>query len=386
MLPRHLLVVAAAGSGKTVLLRRLVEEAALAGVPSILLDSNNDLVRLADRWPERPAAFSDADAARADRYHAVADVVVWTPGRISGRPLALAPLPDFSACATDEEREAAVGMALAGLEKLVAGGGKNRDNALGVLTATLRRFAQSGGSRLSDLVALLRDLPADVSLVGNAPKLALGIADNLQAAMERNPQLDGGGTPLDPAVLLGGEPGRVRVSVVNLAGLADEETRQDFVGRLLMALFGHVRRHPAAPGAPPLGLLVIDEAQTFAPSDRATASRAAVLALVRQARKYGLGMVFATQEPGAIHTSIKGNCATQLFGRTTAPAALNTARVMLANCGGTGSEDLGRLEKGQFYYTTEGLSRPERLLAPLCLSWHPSSPPSEEEVVARAAR
>ncbi len=387
MLPRHVAVIAGAGSGKTVLLRRLVEEAALAGVPSILLDSNNDLVRLADPWPDRPAAFSDEDAEKAARLGRIADVVIWTPGRTRGNPLSLAPLPDFAAVRDDEEEcDQAVDMAATTLAKLIPSSGARGQLKAGVLSAALRHFARLGGGRLPDLVTLLNDLPSGVSSVTNAPKLASEIADALIAAMERNPLLDGDGAALDPATLLGGgPPGRVRISVVNLAGLPGEDARQDFVGRLLMALFGHIRRHPAGPDQPALGLLVLDEAQNFAPSDRATPSGAATISLARQARKYGLGMVFATQAPKAINHNILANCTTQLFGLTNSPAALDAVREMLRSRGG-GGEDLGRLPRGQFHMTSEGFDRPQKVLTPLCLTHHPASPPSEDEVIERAAR
>ncbi|PZG36834.1 hypothetical protein C1I98_26125, partial [Spongiactinospora gelatinilytica] len=51
VLARHTAVFAGSGSGKTVFLRRLVEECALHGVSSIVLDPNNDLARLGDPWP-----------------------------------------------------------------------------------------------------------------------------------------------------------------------------------------------------------------------------------------------------------------------------------------------------------------------------------------------
>ncbi|WP_433197338.1 helicase HerA domain-containing protein [Nocardia sp. CA-107356] len=60
LLRKHTAVFAGSGSGKTVLLRRLVEEVALHGVSSILIDSNNDLARLGDRWPQRPDGWASA--------------------------------------------------------------------------------------------------------------------------------------------------------------------------------------------------------------------------------------------------------------------------------------------------------------------------------------
>ena len=50
-LRKHVAIFAGSGSGKTVLIRRLVEECALQGVSAIVLDPNNDLARLGDPWP-----------------------------------------------------------------------------------------------------------------------------------------------------------------------------------------------------------------------------------------------------------------------------------------------------------------------------------------------
>ncbi|PIK74094.1 AAA family ATPase, partial [Methylobacterium frigidaeris] len=68
LLPRHTAIIAGSGSGKTVLLRRLVEEAALTGIPAIVVDPNNDLSRLGDPWPERPDKFTPEDDRKAASY------------------------------------------------------------------------------------------------------------------------------------------------------------------------------------------------------------------------------------------------------------------------------------------------------------------------------
>jgi predicted ATPase len=383
LLPRHIAVVAGAGSGKTVFLRRLIEEAALAGIPSIVLDSGNDMVRLAEPWPDD--RLDAADRIKAERYLREAEVVIWTPGRSRGNPLTLAYLPDFAALADDPDaRDQALQMAEDALGSLVATTGAQGRLRAGVLADALRQFAAAGGGGLDAFVALLRDLPADASRIDRAPRLAGDIANELLAAQARNPLLAGEGPPLDAALLLGAPGGRTRVSVVNLAGLPHDAARQDFVARLLMGLFGHIRRHPATAERPVLGLLVMDEAQTLAPSVTKSPSRTAAAALAGQARKYGLGMVFATQTPRAVDNAIIANCTTQLFGRCNAPAAIETVREMLASRGGA-ADDLGRLETGTFYLTTEGLPRPQKIRTPLCLTNHPASPPSEEEVLTRAA-
>jgi DNA helicase HerA-like ATPase len=68
-LRKHTAIFAGSGSGKTVLIRRLIEECALHGVSAIVLDPNNDLARLGDRWPEPPKYWSAGDGFRMPALH-----------------------------------------------------------------------------------------------------------------------------------------------------------------------------------------------------------------------------------------------------------------------------------------------------------------------------
>ena len=90
-LRRHTAIFAGSGSGKTVLIRRLVEECALQGVSSIVLDPNNDLARLGDAWPDsrrRPGAEATPIAARR-RISTAPTSWSGRPRREAGRPLSL---------------------------------------------------------------------------------------------------------------------------------------------------------------------------------------------------------------------------------------------------------------------------------------------------------
>jgi hypothetical protein len=261
LLPRHTAIIAGAGSGKTVLLRRIVEESALAGIPAIVIDPNNDLSRLGDAWLERPSGFTDEDEAKAKRYAADVEVVVWTPGIHAGNPLFLSVLPDFAAVGDDpDERAQAVTMAADTLGPLA---GARTNLQKGVLADAIRAFATGGGGDLKAMTALLTDLPEGVSEIGNADKLATKMADELKAAVATNPLLKATGPVLDPKLLFFGRDAlKTRVSVINLSGLASDEAKQDFVNRLQMTLFGWIKKHPSPRGM----LYVIDEAQSFVPS------------------------------------------------------------------------------------------------------------------------
>lgn len=186
----------------------------------------------------------------------------------------------------------------------------------------------------------------------------------------------------DPATLLTPTAGkRARVSVISLVGLPGEHQRQGFVNQLQMALFAWIKNNPA--GDRPLGgLFVMDEAQTLAPSGAMTACTASTLALVSQARKYGLGLVFATQAPKGIHNRIVGNTATQYFGFINSPVQVAAAKEMAARRGSS-VMDISRLNAGEFYLVTEGEPF-RRVSSPMSLSHHPSSALTPEEVVTRA--
>ena len=385
LLPRHTAIIAGSGSGKTVLLRRIVEEAALAGIPANVIDPNNDLSRLGDAWPARPEAFTADDEAKAKSYFDSVEVVVWTPGTHDGNPLFLSVLPDFSNLGDDrDERQQAIEMATETLAPL-AGAGKPLQR--GVLIQALGHFAgpfagKGGGGDLRDFIALLSDLPDGLSDIGNAARLAAGMADQLRAAIATNPLLKAEGPILDPRVLVfGAAPARVRVSVINLSGLASDSAREDFVNRLQMTLFGWIKKNPS-----PTGLLyVIDEAQTFLPSGKPALSLGSGIKLVAQARKYGLGMIVATQAPRGIYNQIVSNCTTQFFGKQSAPTTIGAAQEMIKASGGA-ADDIGKLKAGEFYFATEGSGTPAKLRTPICLSFHPPNPPTPEEVVERAVR
>ncbi len=383
-LTKHAVIFAGSGSGKTVLIRRLIEDCALAGVSSIVLDPNNDLARLGDPWPQPPAGWAAGDAARAEEYLATTDVVVWTPGRAGGRPLTFQPLPDFASVLDDpDEFTQAVEAALASLapRAQVDGSSSRALQHRAVLRQALEAFGRGGGGGLAAFLQMLADLPDGVSDLDDAPRVAAALAQTLRAVRIVDPLFGGIGQAADPGVLLTPPPGkRARVSVVNFVGLADEAARQGFVNQLQMALFAWLKRHPH----PSLGgLLVMDEAQTLAPSGAMTPCTQSSIVLASQARKYGLGLVFATQAVTGLHNRIASNAATQVLGRMNAPAQITAARG-LAQAKGGDVPDIARLGHGHFYVALEG-RRYQKVSTAMCLSHHPPNPLTGEEVVARAA-
>ncbi|MEV0974757.1 ATP-binding protein [Microtetraspora glauca] len=384
-LRKHTAIFAGSGSGKTVLIRRLIEECALQGVSAIVLDPNNDLARLGDPWPEHPPYWDEGDATRAEDYLANTDVVVWTPRRKLGRPLSFQPLPDFASVADDpDEFDAALDVAVASIVPRARLGANTHKAQRGqaVLRETLRYYGRRGSTGMRGLVELLSALPEGVSELDGATRIAADLAQTLTAAMVLDPMFGGQGTPVDPGLLLTPPEGkRARISVISFVGLQGDEQRQSFVNQLQMALFAWIKRNPA--GDRPLGgLFVMDEAQTFAPSSVLTPCTRSTLALASQARKYGLGLVFATQAPKGLHNQIPGNAATQFFGLLNSPVQIAAAKE-IAQAKGSGVDEISRLGSGQFYAAAEGAPF-VKVRVPMCLSHHPRAALTTEEVIERA--
>jgi hypothetical protein len=383
VLSKHTVLFAGTGSGKTVLLRRVIEECALRGVSSIVLDPNNDLARLGDGWPEPPETWSAADAQRAAQYLAETDVVIWTPRRQSGRPLTFRPLPDFAAVNDEpDDLDAAIDAAAGAIAPRVVSSGRKAEEETAVLREALRYYAKSGAGDLVGFVDLLDELPEDITLLRNAGATAATLAQRLRVAQINDPLFAGEGEPVDPGILLTPPSGkRARVSVISMIGLPDPAQRQGFVNQLQMALFSWIKQHPAR-DRPLSGLLVMDEAQDLVPSGKVTACSESTRRLVAQARKYGLGLLFATQAPKALHNQIPGNAATQFYGRLSSPVQIGAAREVAKAKGGD-VPDIARLTRGQFYVGTDG-TKFIKTATPMCLSYHPAAPLTEEEVIARA--
>jgi hypothetical protein len=380
----HTAVVGAAGSGKTVLIKRLVEQCALRGVSVIVLDPNDDLARLGDPWSRPPKGWTDDHEREARRYFADVEVVVWTPGLNRGRPISFYPLPDFGPVLDDEDdfprlvRSTVTSLAPhAG----VRGSSARATQQLGVLKRALERYARDGGKTLAGFVELLAEPPSDI-VNSRTSRFAVQMADTLEAAMETDPLFGESGAPADPGMLLIPSPGKAaRISVISFIGLSGDGPAQ-FVSRLQATLFSWFRAHPVGDRALG-GLLVMDEAQNFVPSGASNPSTESTVELIRQIRKYGLGIVLASQLPRGIHNQALGNTVNQFIGRLTQPAHIEAAQTM-ARARNAVLDNLAGLKAGMFNAASEGTGF-SKIEVPICLSHH-DVPLTEDEIVERARR
>jgi hypothetical protein len=260
----HAVCVGMTGSGKTGLLIDLIEEAAIDGVPTLVIDPKGDLANILLAFPDlAPADFLpwvEADAAKRDgltlealaertakkwkdglaasgqsperiaRLKAAVDMAVYTPGSRAGRPLAM--LESLEAPAADvlddpearrERIESLVSgiLALAGID---AEPGRSREHVL--LSSIVDALWKSG--QKIDFGTLVRAIPAPpVERVGFLDlENFFPAGDRFQLASRLNtvaaaPGFEAwlAGEPLDVGRLLWTAEGKPRVSVVSLDDL-----------------------------------------------------------------------------------------------------------------------------------------------------------------------
>ena len=292
-----------------------------------------------------------------------------------GRPLSFAPLAGLGDVADDpDEFEIALDNAVASLVPRTGlpASGARLSRGRAVLKEALCAYVRCGGGDLKGFLGYLSALPEGVSRLASGAQLAAEIAQTLLAETVNDPMLGGAGEPVDPSVLLQPAGGRrARISVISLVGLPNDKQRQHFVNQLQMALFAWVRKHPAG-GRPLGGLLVMDEAQTFAPAAGRTATTGSTLALASQARKYGSPDLRHAGAEGTAQPD-PGNATTQFFGLLNAPAQIAAAQEMAAQKGGD-ARGIARLRPGQFFAASDAVAF-QGVRSPMCLSHHPRSPP-----------
>lgn len=381
-LTTHAICVGMTGSGKTGLCIGLLEEAALDGVPAVIIDPKGEITNLLLQFPElraqdfQPwvnpddarrqgqtvAAFAAATASRwrdglsrwgigPDRIRLLgesADFTIYTPGSDAGLPVNVmsslaAPGLDFDTHAEAvRERISGTVAALLGLVGVKADPLRSREAIL--LANVLEHFWQQNRDLdLATLIRSIQDPPVrrmgvfDVdTFIPQKARFDLAMAlNNLMAAPGFKSWLKG--DPLDVDRLLYTRKGLPRHSIFCLAHLSDSE-RMFFVTLLLENMVAWMRRQTGTTSL--RALLYFDEIFGFFPAVSEPPSKRPLLMLLKQARAFGLGCVLTAQNPIDIDYKGLTNAGTWFIGKLQAQRdkerVLHGLRGAIAQAGGDG--------------------------------------------------
>jgi hypothetical protein len=357
-LTTHAVVVGMTGSGKTGLCIDLLEEAALQGLPALMIDPKGDITNALLHFPEQApqdfapwvnpdqarraglsveAAVQEAAAAwqkgladwglAPERLRALANAAafaVYTPGSDAGIPVSILASLQCPAIPWEGNREllrekiSGTVTALLGLVGLPdIDPVRSREH---ILLANIFEHAWSQGQDLDLGELILRTQTPPFPKLGvfdvnvffpEKERFALAmLLNNILAAPAFQSWIEG--QPLDLPALLYAPDGRPRHSVFYIAHLSEAE-RMFFVTLLLSALESWMR---AQPGSPALRALVyFDELYGYLPPVSNPPSKQPLLRLLKQARAFGVGLVLVTQNPADIDYKGLSNAGTWFIGK-----------------------------------------------------------------------
>jgi hypothetical protein len=353
----HAVCVGMTGSGKTGLCIGLLEEAAIDGVPSIIIDPKGDLANLlltfpqlngedfepwineddaqknkvsnseyaaqqAELWKKGLAEWGQS-GDRIQRLRDAADFAIYTPGSNAGIQVSI--LKSFAApdqALLDDaellrDRINTTATSLLGLLGIQADPLQSREH---ILISTILNSAWSQGQDL-DLAALIQQIQ-------NPPMTKIGVLDlesfypskdrfglvmalnNLIASPGFGAWMEG--EALDIGQMLHGSTGKPRVSIFSIAHLGDAE-RMFFVSLLLNQVLGWMRTQSGTTSL--RAILYMDEIFGYFPPVANPPSKLPLLTLLKQARAFGLGIVLATQNPVDLDYKGLANTGTWFIGR-----------------------------------------------------------------------
>ncbi len=385
-LTTHALVVGMTGSGKTGLSVGLLEEAAIDGLPAIVIDPKGDLGNLlltfpdlapsdfepwvdpaeatrAGKTPDEFAKFTSElwrtgldkwqqDGDRIRRFRESTDLTIYTPGASAGMPLSVMKSFDAPAEAVREDADALrerVDGATSGLLALLGIEADPVRSREYILLANLLQRAWSEGKDL-DLGALIQDIQKPpferlgvIDLETFYPakdriKLALQL-NGLLASPGFSAWLDG--EPLDIQSLLYRPDGRPRISIISIAHLSDSE-RMFVVTLLLNEMVAWMRSQSGTSSL--RALLYMDEIYGYFPPSKNPPSKTPMLTLLKQARAFGLGCVLATQNPVDLDYKGLSNCGSWFIGRLQTEQDKNRILDGLESAAGAAGSSVDRAE------------------------------------------
>jgi len=357
-LTTHAVVTGMTGSGKTGLCIALLEEAALKGIPAIIIDPKGDLTNLLLHFPDlAPQDFQpwiDSDLARrsgktpeqvatetasawrkglsdwgitSERILALknaAQFAVYTPGSDAGIPVSVLSslaAPEISWRENREILRERISSTVTALLGLVGYEDidpiRSREH---ILVSNIFENAWSAGKNVdfTELILLIQSPPFDKVGAFSVDKF-YPEKDRMELAMALNSIIASPtfepwreGRPFDIQAMLYTKDGKPQHSVFYLAHLTDNE-RMFFVTLLLSAVETWMRTQSGTSSL--RALVYMDEIYGYLPPISNPPSKLPILRMLKQARAFGVGLILATQNPADIDYKGLSNAGTWFVGK-----------------------------------------------------------------------
>ena len=403
ILNRHIGLVGQTGSGKTVGLKIIIEETALAGIPSVIMDPQGDISQLIMGVDVNQVAANGGDAARAQKFSDMVEVRVWTPVRSKGLPLCLNPFVAPSESLDDEQKisswdlMAAGFTSIAGFDLTKPAGAEIKSYLVTLLELSSNcEMLPRNFHQLADLVEVPHKLRtfSGMSATDFESRVVNLIPDSAREKLARrfrgqetgvNHLLFTLGTPLDfDTMCTPCEDGKVPINIIYMNTLSSEDLKQNFLLEVGRRLYDWtIRQKPK--GDETKMIFAVDEVHPFIPPHPKNPPPKAILEmLAKQGRKFGLCCIFATQNISSTDYKIFGQAQTLCIGRFEKLQDIKQVKALLTvgNAKNTSlADELPKLKPGSFQIVSNlAFDEPQQVKFRWLYSTHQSGTLSEDEI------
>ena len=323
-LRRHFVALGASGSGKTVLVKVILEECIRNNLPLVVVDIQGDLASLALMGDKKLAQKKGTPPKYWDEVKRKAEVAIFTPASSKGVPMSMNPLKAPPKNIDPEELIQNIDTVA---ETLTSLAGYNSDKGKGAnvhsyLYLLLKGFWQKSATRrktdrLEDLIEAQKNEKSYLTekereILDEKEKVALQRA-LLNLTIGADSLIFNLGIPLDISTLLAWpKKDKVPVNVLFLNTIRDEETRNLFLANFTSQVYNYMIQNPSRK----LQLVVLlDELAGLVPPVSNPPTKKSIQLLMKQARKFGIAMLLATQNISDVDYKSLGQVGTWALGR-----------------------------------------------------------------------
>jgi len=298
---RHFMALGSSGSGKTVLCKCVMEEAVRNGIPLVIVDPQGDIASLAAKGRPEEVESHGVSLEFQTEFLEKARVAIFTPASSKAIPICINPLKFPPRDTFREEAILALDMTATSLTSFL-GYDLNSDPGKGAkayLFTILEHLWQQGQTvnDLGQMAEIVLNPPSRISralydLVTR--KEPQEIARKLRFLTVGTPSLMFQmGVQVDVDMFMDRSDGKVPVNIIYLNTLSSTNDKQFFLATLMRELYCWMLRHPSEDVQM---LFYVDEVAPYIPPyPRNPPPKEAYAFLFKQARKYGVGLVAATQ-------------------------------------------------------------------------------------------
>jgi hypothetical protein len=385
-LTKHAIILGATGSGKTVLSKVIVEEAALQGIPTFAIDPKGDIGNLAfksasfdfSKWSGK-----EADALKIDRakyagslqktyrdksveFKVAPDAVsnfekvtvrIFTPKSSAGLAVGISPdlstPKDFNKLLSNDIASAADLLDLTSFNLLrLAGYGEGDRKQITFISAILENAWKNGESlTVKDLIrntespgfSYVGSLPAS-KVVSEKERKELATRINLLLS---DPKLRSWSSA--ESINFSELFSSPSINILDLRNIQSEQEKHMFVELILQQLFHWLIKQGSAQTL--RYLLYFDEIAGYCPPVREPPSKKLLLLLIKQARAFGLGMLLASQNAVDLDYKVISNANVRFIGRLGAQRDIQRVSVGL-ELDSDAEREIARLRPGEFFCNT----------------------------------